>query len=130
MSLSPTAEQANALAGLRVLVIEDEALISMLIADVLTDAGASVVDVAARVDEARASALSADIELAVIDMNLGGESGTPVAKILAERKIPFLIVSGYGARLPDGTPPAPVLSKPFETDALIKAVARIAGRTA
>ena len=70
-----------ALAGLRVLVVEDEMMVSMLIEDMLSDLGCTVVGPAARLDEAIELAQSADLDCAVLDVNLGGQVTDAVNKI-------------------------------------------------
>src|ERR1041384_6526090 len=90
------------LAGKRVLVIEDEAIISMMIEQQLTDMGCEVVETASRLRGALEKARVAEVDLAVLDLNLHGEMSYPVAEVLRARGVPFLFVTGYGgAGLPD-----------------------------
>lgn len=114
------------LAGLRVLVVEDEMMVSMLIEDMLTDLGCIVVGPAARLDEAIALAESEQIDCAVLDVNLGGQPIFPLADILRAKGAPFAFAfaTGYGdAGLRDVDKGSLVLQKPFrETD-----LARILG---
>ena len=112
------------LAGLRVLVVEDEMMVSMLIEDMLTDLGCIVVGPAARLDEAIALTESEQIDCAVLDVNLGGQPIFPLADILRAKGAPFAFATGYGdAGLRDVDKGSPVLQKPFrETD-----LARILG---
>lgn len=118
----------NTLAGLRILVVEDEALIAMLIEDTLGTAGAQIAGIAANVREALRIVELGEFDLAVVDMNLAGQSSAPVASALAARRIPFLIASGYGSHPGSAPPGTPILAKPFETDQLVRAVAKLAGR--
>jgi CheY-like chemotaxis protein len=110
--------------GLRVLVVEDEMMVSMLIEDMLTDLGCVVVGPAARLDEAIALAESEQIDCAVLDVNLGGQPIFPLADILRAKGAPFAFATGYGdAGLRDVDKGSLVLQKPFrETD-----LARILG---
>lgn len=102
------------LAGLRVLVVEDEMMVSMLIEDMLGDLGCQVVGPAARLDEALTLAETADLDCAVLDVNLGGESTFPVADLLREKGAPFAFATGYGdAGLREIDRASPVLQKPF-----------------
>ena len=112
------------LTGLRVLVVEDEMMVSMLIEDMLSDLGCVVIGPAARLDEAIALAESTQIDCAVLDVNLGGQPIFPLADILRAKGAPFAFATGYGdAGLRDVDKGSPVLQKPFrETD-----LARILG---
>jgi DNA-binding response OmpR family regulator len=104
------------LAGLRVFLVEDETLVAMLLEDMVTDLGGQVIGSASRLS--RALEIVADpaagIDLAVLDVNLGGEEAFPVATLLAERGIPFVFSTGYGnAGLPPDWRSRPTLQKPF-----------------
>lgn len=102
------------LAGLRVLVVEDEMMVSMLIEDMLGDLGCTVVGPAARLDEALALAENAELDCAVLDVNLGGQSTFPVADLLRAKGAPFAFATGYGdAGLREVDRASPVLQKPF-----------------
>jgi CheY-like chemotaxis protein len=87
----------GSLTGKRVLVVEDEPLIAIVLADILTDAGCIVVGPAYDTDQAL-ERISADvIDAAVLDVNLGsGRTSAPVADMLAARAIPFIFATGYG----------------------------------
>jgi CheY-like chemotaxis protein len=103
--------------GKRVLVVEDEALVSMLIEDFLHDIGCEVVGTAATLEDALAKSSALDLDAAILDINLNGTLSYPVAQILASRHIPFLFATGYGlAGLPVDLEHVPVLSKPFGID--------------
>ena len=111
----------------RVLVVEDEALIALLVAEALADAGAIVVGPAASVAEALAlvelATANGGLDAAVLDLNLAGERVSPVADRLVALGIPVVFATGYGddADVGDHTT-APVLQKPFEPDALVTAI--------
>jgi CheY-like chemotaxis protein len=114
----------------RVLLVEDEAMIAMLIEDMLADLGCDVVATAGQLDEAVSLARSGSFDLAFLDLNLRGVPSYPVAQALRERGIPFAFVTGYGTA---GTDPAyaeaPVLQKPFRERHLEVVVQRLrAGR--
>ncbi len=114
------------LTGRRVLVVEDEALVAMLVEDALLDAGASVIGPAATVAEALALLERETPEAAVLDLNLAGETSTPVADALAARGVPFVVATGYGADgLPAGHAEVPVLAKPYDPDDLTAALSRL-----
>jgi DNA-binding response OmpR family regulator len=115
--------------GARILVVEDEAMVAMLIEDTLSDAGFKVLGPAATVAEAMAVLDAERPAGAVLDLNLGGDSSGPVADRLAAEGIPFLICSGYGA---SGVPPAhtgrPVLPKPYDPGELLRTMRRLLSR--
>jgi CheY-like chemotaxis protein len=101
--------------GLRVLVVEDEALVAMMLQSYLEELGCEVAAVASRLGEALEILVSlVEIDLAVLDVNLAGEMSFPVAELLRSRGIPFLFATGYGTDgLPEELRNVPVLSKPF-----------------
>jgi CheY-like chemotaxis protein len=103
-----------ALAGRRILVVEDEMLVAMLIEDILADLGCTVVGPAVRVAEALPMAESAALDCAFLDVNVAGERVFPVAAALAGRSVPFVFVSGYGEdALEAPFAGRPALRKPF-----------------
>jgi CheY-like chemotaxis protein len=100
--------------GLKVLVVEDEMMVSMLIEDMLSDLGCQVVGPAARIEDALELVKSAEIDCAVLDVNLGGQPIFPLADVLRERGAPFAFATGYGdAGLREKDKGTPVLQKPF-----------------
>jgi CheY-like chemotaxis protein len=110
----------------RILVVEDEILISMLLEDMLTDLGYEVAATASRVDEALALARSIDIHAAILDVNLNGQEVFPVADALAGRSIPFVFATGYGERaLPAAYQERPTLQKPFEQSMLEQRMSKL-----
>ena len=113
--------EPDKLAGLRVLVIEDEALVAMLVEDFLTDLGCVVVGVAGTLTAGLELANDASLAIdgAMLDINLGGEKVFPIAEALLRRGIPFLFATGYGAQglLPDYAG-YPVIAKPFRLEPL------------
>jgi CheY-like chemotaxis protein len=120
---SPATETAKA-QGRRILVVEDEFLIRMLLEDMLSDLGYELAGVAGRVDEAAELARTVDVDLAILDVNLDGHDVYPVADILIERGVPFVFVSGYGGRgLAEAYRERPTLQKPFQLEELQKTLA-------
>jgi CheY-like chemotaxis protein len=110
-------------AGHRVLIVEDEAMIAMLVEDMLVDLGFTVMATAYSLEEALRTARSAEIDLALLDVNLNGKASFPVADILRARRIPFIFATGYshiGRQADFGD--APVLSKPFNASSLAQAI--------
>lgn len=103
----------------RILIIEDEVLIGVLLEDMLMDLGYQVVDTVARIEDAMARVAASDFDAAVLDLNLTGQSSLPVADILISRNVPLIFVTGYGAQgLPARYQTVPVLQKPFRQEDL------------
>ncbi|AXA53317.1 response regulator [Pseudomonas thivervalensis] len=112
------------LAGTRVLVVEDEGAIALLIEEMLEEFGCEVVASVARLATACEVAGSVQVDLAILDVNLAGERVFPVADILRGRQIPFLFSTGYGASgLPAEYAGCPVLHKPFSQSELQQKIA-------
>lgn len=107
------------LSGLRLMIVEDEALLSLDLEDLLTQMGCTVVCKAARLRDAVKAAAEADIDLAILDLNLAGERVDPVADILSRRGVPFVFTTGYGESGIDPRFRSVVLvEKPYDGDAL------------
>lgn len=90
----------NEFPGLRVLLVEDDVLVSMLLEDLLEEFGCTIVGPADRVPQGEALARDAGIDLALLDVNVAGFDVYPVAKCLAARGIPFAFVTGYQIGFP------------------------------
>lgn len=118
-------EQSAAL-GRRILVVEDELMIRMLLDGMLEDIGYTMTAEAGAIDEAVALARQADFDAAILDVNLNGQPITPVVEALIERGVPFVFATGYGARgVPEAYRNNPTLQKPFQTEALEQALKAI-----
>ena len=116
----------NKLDGLKVLVVEDEMMVSMLIEDMLGDLGCTVVGPASRLEEALKLAREADLDCAVLDVNLGGQPIFPLADLLREKGAPFAFATGYGdAGLRDVDRGSPVLQKPFREGDLVRVLGEL-----
>jgi CheY-like chemotaxis protein len=110
-------------------VVEDEGSIALLIEDMLLELGCEIAASAAHLAQAREVACSAGFDFAVLDVNLAGQPAFPVAKILRERRIPFVFSTGYGASgIPEEFKGTPTLSKPFAVDELREKIAFALGR--
>ena len=123
------------LAGKRVLVVEDEPLVSLLAEDELRDAGATVLGPAVSVGHALRligmAVADGGISAAVLDINLQGEMAMPVADRLAALGVPFVFATGYGEGCDTGGHgAAPVLHKPFSPESLVAAVEALASARA
>jgi CheY-like chemotaxis protein len=109
----------SAVNGKRVLVVEDEMMIRMLLEGMLDDLGHTVAAEAGGIDEAIALAKKGDFDVALLDVNLNGRPITPVVEILVKRGVPF----GYGqSGVPEAYRGSPTLQKPFQVEALAKAI--------
>jgi CheY-like chemotaxis protein len=103
----------------RVLIVEDDVMIRMLIEDMLGDLGFAVAAEASKVHEALAAVDSTAFDVAILDVNLSGETTGPVAEALAARGTPFVFATGYGEHgLPDQFRDRPLLKKPFQIESL------------
>jgi CheY-like chemotaxis protein len=103
----------------RVLVVEDEVIVGMLLEDMLEDLGCEVAAISTHLEQALQLARTLDIDLAILDINLRGTQSFPVADVLSVRSVPFLFATGYGAQILK--PPysgTPTLQKPFQLDNL------------
>ena len=124
--MKSAADPASPQTGRRILVVEDEFLIRMLLEDMLTDLGYDLVGMAGRVDEAAEMAQTKDFDLAILDVNLDGQDVYPVADVIGKRGLPFMFVTGYGGRgLPDNYRHRPTLQKPFQLDELKQMLAQL-----
>jgi CheY-like chemotaxis protein len=114
---------ASPLAAKRILVVEDEMMIRMLLQDMLADLGHTLAGEAGRIDEAMVLARQAEFDLAILDVNLNGQPISPVVEVLRERGLPFVFATGYGQRgVPEPYRQTPTLQKPFQSEALARAI--------
>ncbi len=110
--------------GLRVLVVEDEALIALLLEDMIIELGAEFVGPFASLTSAVAAAGQDDFDVALIDMNLGADRADDVARVLSGRGIPFALASGETDSAHNLGQTA-VLQKPFTFDDIADALHRL-----
>ena len=114
------------LSGRRVLVVEDEMLVLIMIEDMLADLGCQSVTAAATVDKALALINAQVFDVALLDVNLNGNDSHPVAEALSARGVPFVYSTGNtGHSLRAGYSDRPMLKKPFKYDELAAILARI-----
>ena len=118
------------LAGARLLVVEDEAVVRLDLANSLRAAGAASVTGAATVAAALDAAATEMFDAAVLDQNLNGESSQPVARLLARRGVPFVVLSGYGggARGREDPLPSAYLQKPVSPEELVSTLLSVLSR--
>ena len=113
----------------RVFIVEDESLLVMLLEDLLPTLGYDVAGSAGSVDQALADLADAQIDVAVIDINLAGTPSFPVADALHARGVPFLFTTGYGPQgLPERFADAQVLAKPYRRQDIESALTRMCPR--
>jgi len=105
--------------SIRVFVVEDEALIRMMVVEMLEELGHTIAAEAGHLDKAAELARSIDFDLALLDVNVDGKLITPVANLVAARGLPIIFATGYGAvGLPEEFRGHATLAKPFELSAL------------
>lgn len=116
--------------GTRIFIAEDEVIVAMDISDGMEEAGAAIVGPAYTLTQAMVLAAHADITAAVLDMRLGRDSIGPVARLLAERGIPFVFYSGQTNTDPLRTewPAAPLVAKPAPTRQLVRVLRELLRR--
>ena len=102
------------LTGRRLLVVEDEMLVLMLVEDMLADLGCTSLRTAATVEQALKLIGSNHFDAAMLDMNLSGETTHAVADALAAKCVPFIFATGYvGSIRLEGYDDRPILTKPY-----------------
>jgi DNA-binding response OmpR family regulator len=108
-----------------VLLVEDEPTISLMLSDMLLQFGHRVDGPYGRFSDAMTAARKNEVQAGVLDINVGGEKIYPLAEVLADRKIPFVFVTGCSADSVDARfSHVPVLQKPIEPEALRTAILR------
>jgi CheY-like chemotaxis protein len=112
-------QAANAATGKNVLVVEDEIMIRLLLEDMLGELGYTIAAAVGRIDDAVKVAKTGEFDVAILDVNLNGQTVSPVAEVLEARGVPFIFATGYGERgLPERFSNRPTLQKPFQQDNL------------
>lgn len=124
-----TGEQAGQLGGLRVLVVEDVAMLAWLVREALTGAGADVAGPVSNVALALALLAEQEVDAAVLDKNLNGETSDPIADALVAREVPFVFLTGYGSDDTQGRhSKRPTLGKPLKSNILIQTLAELTAK--
>lgn len=109
------------LTGSRVLVVEDEALVSLSVEQWLRELDCEVIGVATSVEEGLQFAEALEFDIAVLDVNLSGQLCFSIVDALARRGIPFVFATGYASGdLPEAFHNAPMVQKPFDKYGLAK----------
>jgi DNA-binding NtrC family response regulator len=112
------------LEGVRVLLVEDEALVLLELQDLMADMGAVIAGSAAVLRRALELAHRAEFDVAILDVNLGAERSDSVAAAVAERNIPIVFATGYGADALPRFIKGGLLEKPYNAASLEAAVSR------
>ena len=124
--MQPAPIDAELFKGLKVFVVEDESLVAMQLEDMLLDFGCDIVGMAMRVKRAIEMLDGTDkVDMAILDVNIGGDKVYPVAEWLRERKVPIVFATGYGRAGVDAEwQDCEILQKPYtaaEVGAMISA---------
>jgi CheY-like chemotaxis protein len=111
------------LTTIRVLLVEDEVMIRMMVADMVAELGHAVAAEAGDVGRAAELAQTGLFDLTILDVNLNGKMSFPVADIIMQRRIPLIFASSYAlSNIPAAFATAPKLQKPFQIQTLAKAI--------
>jgi CheY-like chemotaxis protein len=119
----------DALQGLRVLIVEDEALVAMLLEAYLAELGCVVAGSASRVSRALETLQNTQVDAAILDLNVNGEDVSPIVNILDGRGTPFIFASGYAEGLDARWAGRRVLQKPFTSEELREALQSAVSRS-
>jgi CheY-like chemotaxis protein len=117
--------------GRRVLVVEDESLVAMLLETILEDMECIPVGPASNIDDGEVLARdTVDLDAALLDVNVAGRQVFPVAEVLKARGVPFVFSTGYGeGGLPEEWRGQPTIQKPFTESAIRDALMAAMGVT-
>ncbi len=117
------------IAGVKVLIVEDETIIAMAAEDMVEDMGATVHATAPALAEALAEVARGGFDIALLDINLNGVRSMPCAAALKAAGVPFLFTTGYGLGGPDPEfADVPVVAKPYRAGQIADAIAHALGR--
>lgn len=116
----------------RILIVEDEPLIALMLGDMLAELGFTVAASVTQVGDALSQLETLQIDIALLDVNIGAQKIDPVADLLAARGTPFIFTTGYGnAGVPSKYSERPILQKPFhinDLENILRSQLELAGR--
>jgi CheY-like chemotaxis protein len=123
---SATERKVDDVTSASIFLVEDEALIRLMLAEMMSELGHVVVAEASNIEIAQRLAETADFNLAVLDISVAGCNIWPVAETIERRGLPFLFMSGYGGdSLPEAFHDRPLLNKPCTIQKLKQAIDRL-----
>ena len=112
--------------SLRVLIVEDESLLAMMVEDVLTDAGWTIAASVASIPEALDAVQRGGFDVALLDVNLAGQEVFPVADAVLARGVPLVFATGYGSNgIREDLRHLPVIAKPFSPGQLLHGLSTV-----
>jgi CheY-like chemotaxis protein len=124
-TVDPTLASAAEFAGLKILIAEDEYLISLMLQQMLEDLGCAIVGAAENLTAALSLVSAGGADVAILDVNLGGQSIYPVADLLAAKRVPIIFATGYGQQgLNESYRGHTILAKPYDVDAVRSSLLR------
>lgn len=119
----PRSQPADSLAGRRILIVEDDPFIALALEDMLSELGLVIAGSVRDVAAALLLVAGQEIDIALLDVNVGPEKVDPVADLLANRDCPFVFTTGHGrAGLPEAHSSRAIVEKPFYIDELLHAL--------
>ncbi len=126
---APAPPAAGSLAGIRVLLVEDDGLIATDVVDILEAAGAIIVGPFARLGAGLGAAVDENFDVALLDVNLNGRPSWPIATLIAERNIPIVLSTGYSDAFarPAALTGLAVVSKPYDSALLLRELQQAIG---
>lgn len=114
--------------GQRVLLVEDEPLVALLLEDIIEGFGGSVAASASSLPRALERARAEEFDLAILDINLRGEMSYPAAELLSRHGVAVILVTGYARdTIPSSLRFAPVLQKPYSAQDIGRAIDSVLG---
>jgi CheY-like chemotaxis protein len=112
------------LRGRRILIVEDEVMVALMLQDLVESWGCVVAGTAGRLEKAVALASTVAADVALLDLNLHGEHSRPVSDFLLARGIPVVVLTGYGPQARSLFPLGEILQKPAHQEELREALLR------